>query len=252
MDIRSSKNNILKISLFLLIFINIFIILIWVSFEDNSKDVYFKSIFARNDNEDKVNLNQNTILENKIANEKEEDMTNKNLIIYEQNLNSLFSEILPPNITFLYNNTEYFGNMISYKFREDYTFAELQEELRTFNLANVLIPLNIPTFGNLSNYITNNSITIKNGSELKFTIIGYPERLEPSSLSINSYKVSEDENILQNPKVLQITNNQNELNFSIDLSPGKYVMIATATWIPESRDHVGGYVMYGFNIDIKI
>ena len=53
-------------------------------FEDHSKYVSFKNIFASNDNEDKVNLNQNTTLEKIIANEKEKDMTNKNHNIWTE------------------------------------------------------------------------------------------------------------------------------------------------------------------------
>lgn len=245
------KSNNFKDSFFLLLFINIFLLLILIlSTESNLKEDSLKNVFATIDNDYKVNFNQ-ILFETKNFTTQEYDQVYKNPITYEQNLNMIVSQILPPNITLFYNNSEYFGKVISYKFREGYTFAELQEELRTFNLGNVLFSLNTPAFDNLSNSITNNTITIKNDSELKFIILEYPERLQPSSLSINSYKVNEDENTLQNPRVLQIVNNANELNFKVNLTSGRYVLIATATWIPESLDHVGGYIMHGFNINIK-
>jgi hypothetical protein len=168
------------------------------------------------------------------------------------------SQVLPPNIELKFNASNYLGNLITYKFREGYSFNELKEEERTFDIGGKLTSLHIPLIQNLAKHISNNNIiTIKNGSELKFVINEYPKILEPSSLSINAYEVKDDDennnkNILQNPKVLGIANNENELNFNVDLPPGKYMFVATATWIPKTPDHPGGYVMYSYNINIKI
>lgn len=168
------------------------------------------------------------------------------------------SQVLPPNIELKFNASIYLGNLITYKFREGYSFNELKEEERTFDIGDKLTALNVPLIQNLAKYISNNNIiTIKNGSELNFIITDYPKILEPSSLSINAYKVKDDnennnENILENPKVLGIANNENELKFNVGLHPGKYMFVATATWIPKTPDHAGGYVMYGYNIEIRI
>jgi hypothetical protein len=164
------------------------------------------------------------------------------------------SQVLPPDIELKFNGSSYFGNLITYKFREDYSFSELKEEERTFDIGGKLTALHIPLIQNLAKHISNNNlITIKNGSELKFVITEYPKSLEPSSLSINAYEVknNNNKNILQNPKVLSIVNNENELNFNVNLPPGKYLFVATATWIPKTPDHAGGYVIYGYNIDMK-
>lgn len=168
------------------------------------------------------------------------------------------SQVLPPNIELKFNTSTFFGSLITYIFREGYSFNELKEEERTFGVGDKLTALNVPLIQNLAKYISNkNIITIKNGSELNFIITDYPKILEPSSLGINAYKVKDDnennnEDILQNPKVLGIANNENELNVNVNLPLGKYLFVATATWIPETSDHAGGYVMYGYNIAIRI
>jgi len=76
--------------------------------------------------------------------------------------------------------------------------------------------------------------------------------MEPSSLSINSYQIKEDhDKILQNPRVLSIVNNENELSFNLNLSPEKYLFVSTATWIPDTPDQIAGYVMYAYHINVK-
>ena len=133
------------------------------------------------------------------------------------------SEMLPANIELQYNGGIFFGKLVDYKYREGYSYSELKEEQRTFDIGDDLISVDVPLIENLSKYIPTDTITITNGSELKFTIIGYPERMEPSSLSINSYQINQEnyDKILQNPRVLSIADNQNELSFSVNLSPGK-------------------------------
>ena len=170
--------------------------------------------------------------------------------IYKESI----SEMLPPNIELQYNGSNYFGELVSYKYREGYTFSALKEEQKTFDTGNRLISIDIPNIKNLTKYVSNNVITITNGSELKFRIIGYPaDRLEPSSLSINSYQVKENDNgkILQNPKILHIVDNRDNTTFNVNLSPGKYVFVTTATTIPKTDEQVSGYVIYAYNIYIK-
>ena len=97
-------------------------------------------------------------------------------------------EILPANIELHYNGSTIFGKLVDYKYREGYSYSELKEENITFDTSGNLTSVDVHIIENLSKYIPNNTITITNGSELKFRIIEYPERMEPSSLSINSYK----------------------------------------------------------------
>jgi hypothetical protein len=162
------------------------------------------------------------------------------------------SEMLPANIELHFNGSTFFGKLVDYKYREGYSYSELKEENITFDTGGNLTSVDVPLIKNLSKYIPNNTITITNGSELKFRIIGYPERMEPSSLSINSYQIKEDyDKILQNPRVLSIADNQNELSFNVNLSPGKYLFVSTATWIPDTPDQIAGYVMYAYHIYVK-
>jgi hypothetical protein len=162
------------------------------------------------------------------------------------------SEMLPANIELNYNGSIFFGKLIDYKYREGLSYTALKEEQRTLDIGDELISVDVPIIKNLSKYIPKNTITITNGSELKFRIIGYPERMEPSSLSINSYQINEDyDKILQNPKVLQIADNQNELSFNVNLSPGKYLFVSTATWVSDTPEQIAGYVMYAYHIHVN-
>jgi hypothetical protein len=203
-------------------------------------------------------INQHTIFGNAfgITNDKQYLDPLQFSKVQSETYSKSISQVLPPDIELKFNGSSYFGNLITYKFREDYSFSELKEEERTFDIGGKLTALHIPLIQNLAKHISNNNIiTIKNGYELKFVITEYPKSLEPSSLSINAYEVKNDnnnnKNILQNPKVLSIVNNENELNFNVNLPPGKYLFVATATWIPKTPDHAGGYVIYGYNIDMK-
>jgi hypothetical protein len=70
-------------------------------------------------------------------------------------------------------------------------------------------------------------------------------------LSINSYQIIENsDKILKNPRVLQIADNQKEIGFNVNLSPGKYLFLSTATWIPDTPDEIAGYVMYAYHIHV--
>jgi hypothetical protein len=161
-------------------------------------------------------------------------------------------ETLPANIELNYNGSTFFGKLVDYKYREGLSYTELKEEQKKLDIGNELISVNVPIIENLSKNIPKNTITITNGSELKFRIIEYPERMKPSSLSINSYQIKEDyDKILQNPKVLHIADNQNEISFSLNLSPGRYLLVSTATWIPDTPDQIAGYVMYAYHINVK-
>jgi hypothetical protein len=173
--------------------------------------------------------------------------------IEEEIYRESIAEMLPANIELQYNASAFYGKLVSYKYREGYSFSALKEEERTFDTGEEPISIDLPFIKNLTKYISNNTIPIINDSELKFRIIGYPERMEPSSLSINSYVVKEDNNngkTLQNPKVLHIVDNQNEAVFNVNLSPGKYLFVATATTIADTDEQVSGYVIYAYNVYI--
>jgi len=160
-------------------------------------------------------------------------------IVYSQNNNlelnnqaQIVSEILPPDIIFNYNNTNYNGKLISYKYREGYSFNESGLSIK-----------------NLTNHFSNqNSILINNGSQVKFIVKGYPERIEPLTLFVTAYKIDGDTvKMLRN---LDKVNNQ-ENTYKVNLSKGNYSFIATSTSIPETSKHVGGFVIYAYSVTIK-
>ncbi|MDR4510754.1 MAG: hypothetical protein MRJ93_03505 [Nitrososphaeraceae archaeon] len=123
--------------------------------------------------------------------------------------------------------------MVSYKYREGYRFSDLDIYLQ-----------------NLSSYLHTKIIPIKS-KDIKFTASGYPERLEPSNLSITTYKI--DDNKINFTKgqlrILEPLNaTNNEYLFKMNLPLGEYFVLASTTTIPESYDRVGGYAIYSFRL----
>jgi len=162
----------------------------------------------------------------------QQDNENSQNEIYRESI----SDILPPKISIIYNGSIINGDLASYKYREGYTFSELDIHLQ-----------------NLTNYLPTEIIPIKSGTEIKFTILGYPERVEPSNLSITVYKIdnnkvnfTKDQLIILDP----LNPTSNEYNFKMNLPVGEYFVLASTTTIPETYDRVGGYAIYSFRIMI--
>lgn len=148
------------------------------------------------------------------------------------NQGQIVSDILPPDIVFNYNNTNYNGKLINYKYREGYSFNESDSTIK-----------------NVTNHFSNqNSILINNGSQIKFIVQGYPERIEPLRLFVTAYQI--DGNTVKVLRNLDNVNNQ-ENTYQINLPKGNYLFIATTTSIPETSKNVGGFVIYAYNLTIK-
>jgi hypothetical protein len=77
--------------------------------------------------------------------------------------------ILPPNILMTYSGKEYQGGLISYKYRGHVPFSKL----------------GIPA-ERVKAHLPSCIITIQKGSTVKFSIVGYPSELPPSSLSVTA------------------------------------------------------------------
>lgn len=162
----------------------------------------------------------------------QQDNENSQNEIYRESI----SDILPPKISIIYNGSIINGDLASYKYREGYTFSELDIHLQ-----------------NLTNYLSTEIIPIKSGTDIKFTILGYPERIEPSNLSITAYKI-DNNNVNFTKDHLRILNplnaTSNEYNFKMNLPLGEYFVLASTTTIPETYDRVGGYAIYSFRVMI--
>lgn len=160
-------------------------------------------------------------------------------IVYSQNNNlelnnqaQIVSELLPPDIVFNYNNTNYNGKLLNYKYREGYSFNESDLSIK-----------------NLTNHFSNqNSIPINNGSQVKFIVKEYPERIEPLTLFVTAYQM--DGNTVKVFRNLDKVSNQ-ENTYKVNLPKGTYLLIATSTSIPETSKHVGGYVIYAYSVTIN-
>jgi len=159
------------------------------------------------------------------------DSQNSNIEM-NNNQAQIVSDILPPNIIFNYNNTYYNGKLINYKYREGYSFNESDLSIK-----------------NLTKHFSNqNSISINNGSQVKFIVKGYPERIEPLTLFVTAYQMNG--NTVKVFRNLDKVNNQENI-YNINLPKGNYLLIATSTSIPETSKHAGGYVLYAYSVTIK-
>lgn len=143
--------------------------------------------------------------------------------------NNLVSDVLPAKIQMIYNNQIYEGKPIFYIYRGDSSFSDFQ----------------IPQF-NISN-INTESITVKNGSEVEFKIIDYPQIIKPSYLGVTAYKeTGEPAQIIKNEEFNKIKYNATN---KIVMEEGEYTLIATATWDGETED-VEGFQLNAFKINV--
>ena len=120
------------------------------------KSEFINNLYAIAESENKIVNSSNSLIEHNVMN----------------NQIQIVSDILPPNILFNYNNTNYYGKLISYKYREGYSFNE--SDIRIKNLS--------------SHFSNQNSILINNGSQIKFILKGYPEQIESLKLFVTAYR----------------------------------------------------------------
>jgi hypothetical protein len=137
----------------------------------------------------------------------------------------------PPRIILIYNNTEYYGVLDSYSF----------EKAETMN--------NLPLFDDkVISTIPNDSITVKNGSIVKFSIKGNaPPEAQSDSLSVNAYTING-----KPVKVLKVADESQKTSFVVDLQEGReYILMAVATWLPEEdTEKIIGYCSYSYKIKV--
>lgn len=137
------------------------------------------------------------------------------------------NKALPPRIVIVYNGTEHSGVLVDYKYRKGYTFGQLD----------------IPAKNVTSLHHPSDVFNIKKGSTVQFIAKGNPAILPPNTLSIDAY-TSQGKAV----GVLNMTKGTSS-TVALDLVEGKYILLATATWIPGS-EHVTGYAIFSYMIDI--
>jgi hypothetical protein len=116
--------------------------------------------------------------------------------------------------------------LVSYKYRHGYTFGQLDIPAKKVT---VLLPADV--------------VNIKKGSSVQFFAKGNPPILPPTSLSIDAY-TSQGKAV----SVLNTTKSTSS-TVALNLNEGKYILLATATWIPGSED-VTGYTIFSYMINI--
>jgi hypothetical protein len=120
------------------------------------------------------------------------------------------ASVLPPRIVMVYAGNEYSDDLISYQYRHGASFRIIDIPLENITKKVSLQPV----------------VEVKNGSKIQFVIKGNPPVL-PSSLSITAYDMEG-----KAVKVLNATQYSKSI-FTVNLSKGKYILLAIATWLPE-------------------
>jgi hypothetical protein len=141
---------------------------------------------------------------------------------------SMMENVLPPEITMIYEGREYEGELSEANYREGETINQLQ-----------------PPPTNTSANLPSNTVNLNKDSCVQFVITGTPRTLPPDSLDVSAY------NIDNTPvAVLDAAENYSS-TFRITLDDGVYILLSAATWDPTSADEdVGGYVIYNFLINV--
>ena len=137
----------------------------------------------------------------------------------------------PPKIIMTYDNQERDGQLMGYTYSNQETISELPE----LNLANIT-----------SVSSDKSSARIDNETAISFELRGNPApEARFDSLAVTAYTK-------EGTPVTVLGAASGNATYSIErLDRGEYVLIATATWIPEENsEEISGYVVYGFRIDV--
>ena len=141
---------------------------------------------------------------------------------------SMTLNVLPPEITMIYEGKEYEGELSESNYREGETISELQP----------------PTTNNTAN-LPSNIVNLNKDFCIQFVITGTPRTLPPDSLDISAYTVDNTP-----VTVLDAVENYTS-TFRIALDDGMYVLLSAATWDPTNADEdVDGYVIYNFLVNV--
>lgn len=137
----------------------------------------------------------------------------------------------PPQIVMTYNNTEHLGVLDSYSFKVSETLGE------------------IPIFNDtITSTVPNQTITIENGSVIRFAIRGNaPPEAQSDALAVNAYTIEG-----KPVKVLKVADESQKTSFVVDLNESReYILTAIATWLPEEdTERISGYVSYSYKINV--
>lgn len=142
----------------------------------------------------------------------------------------------PPEIVMINNNTQYMGDLRNYIWRA----GDVNENTPV---------IQAPRTNLTASFLSSNdrAISINKGSDLTFVVKGNPApEAQPDAISLNAYTLSG-----QPVKVLAVSENKRD-TFRIELPSGEYILMAIATWLPDSNRYLNteGYVTYVFKVNV--
>jgi hypothetical protein len=102
---------------------------------------------------------------------------------------------------------------------------------------------------NITSIIPSNTINISTNKQIELLVTGNPQpELQPSSVSASVYLMNGTA-----VGVLSVEDKTKNSIFDIDLMKGQYLIIATATWLPNPDTYLttSGYVSYVFRVVVE-
>jgi hypothetical protein len=134
----------------------------------------------------------------------------------------------PPKILMVYNGKEYSGGLVGYSWEK----TEVLDEIPEIN-------------GNITAALPDAqpAVKVKDNTSVKFKV-KYINQTDasPDTLSVNVYSIDGVP-----IKVLDVSRTDKS-TFIIDLDKGQYVLVSTATWLPENNQVISGYISYSYRI----
>lgn len=142
----------------------------------------------------------------------------------------------PPEIVIINNNTQYMGELRNYIWRA----GDVNDNIPIIQAPRASLNTSFFSYSGAA-------IPIDNDSEVTFVVKENPSpEAQPDAISVNAYTLAG-----QPVKVLSVSENKRD-TLRIDLPNGEYILMAIATWLPNSNHYlnVEGYVTYVFKVNV--
>lgn len=140
-----------------------------------------------------------------------------------------------PTISIKYDNNTYYGELRSAAF----SYGDVDNSLEFFG----------NNSSNITSIIPDQIINISQDKQIQLLIRGNPTpENQPNTLSSTAYYLNGTQ-----VKVLSISEDGKRDTFNIDFDKGQYLILAVATWLPNSDNYLksSGYISYVFRVNIQ-
>ena len=142
-----------------------------------------------------------------------------------------------PRAAMVYNGTGYGGKLLGYSYGQSQSLSEIPE-------------IDIRSIVSIASDEDFDEARIEQGSQIAFAVLSgnSPSGEPPDSLAVTAYTEEGDPAAVLDAREGSHSDN----TYTLDLLPGRYVLITTETWLAdddgETDNDVNGYTAYGHRI----